>query len=200
MITTPEDYIAMLYRIQDENAPRIATLLPPDENIYDIDLNTRTIDVPEFLSVQKDHVAETIYFKVDRYFDHMDLSNTVCVIQYSVYNPETQKKEDYLYPVPFYDTETFSYEDKMIFPWALEGRVTKYPGDVTFAVRFYLISYEGDKITYALNTLPTTGKILYGMDVITDNEEYIFEASTIEQIYAKIDEISRVDIFWLDMF
>lgn len=200
MITTPEDYIAMLHRIQDENFPRIALLLPPDENIYDIDLNTRTIELPEFLSVQKDHVAETIYFRVDRYFDHMDLSNTVCLIQYIIKNPDTGKEEGYLYPVPFYDTETLMYEDKMIFPWALEGNATRYAGDIQFAIRFYLVNHEGDKIVYNLNTLPHQSKILYGIDVTEDNEEYIFEMSVTDEIFAKIDELSRKDLYWIDLY
>ena len=38
------------------------------DDCHPIDLNKRTIDVPECLSVEKDHRAETIYFKVDRYF------------------------------------------------------------------------------------------------------------------------------------
>lgn len=80
MITTAAEYEQYLARIQDENAPSIAILLPSDERIYNVDLNSRKIEAPEFLSVEKDHHAECIYFMVDRFFDNMDLSNTVCVI------------------------------------------------------------------------------------------------------------------------
>jgi hypothetical protein len=65
------------------NAPS-NVFLPYAHNIYDIDLNTRTIRGPSVLSVQRDHKSEIIYFKVDRYFDYMDLSNTVCIIEYIV--------------------------------------------------------------------------------------------------------------------
>ena len=50
------------------------------ETIYDINLDTRIIDSPKFIGVEKDHAAETIYFKVDRYYDYMDLANTICII------------------------------------------------------------------------------------------------------------------------
>ena len=48
--------------------------LPLDEPIFEINANTRSINVPtDFksngLSVQGDHLAETVFFSVDRYFD-----------------------------------------------------------------------------------------------------------------------------------
>ena len=80
MITTQEEYNRLLYKVQDENAPTTAVLIPSTERIFNIDLNTRTIEAPEFLSVEHDHSAETIYFVIDRYFDSWDLSNSTCVI------------------------------------------------------------------------------------------------------------------------
>ena len=46
MITTPQEYYDLLYRIQDENKPTLALLLPSDEKIFEIDLKTRKIDAP----------------------------------------------------------------------------------------------------------------------------------------------------------
>ena len=102
MITTPKEYYDKLWQIQSENAPTLAILLPSAERIYNIDLNKRTIDAPEYLSVSEDHNAETIYFKVDRFFDNVDLSNTVCIIQYV-----NALGEERVYAVPFYDVETY---------------------------------------------------------------------------------------------
>jgi len=108
-------------------------LLPSTERIYEIDLNTRTIDAPEWLSVETDHRSETIYFKVPRYFDHMDLTTTVCVIQYINANGEGR-----VYPVPYYDIttctrenfETLEQEPYILFPWVIDGEATKAAGDV----------------------------------------------------------------------
>ena len=104
MITTAEEYYSHLFQIQDHNAPSLALLLPRDEIIYNIDLNTRKIEAPDVLSAQYDHYAETIYFSVDRYFDNMDLTNTVCVVQFI---NEKNEEEGHLYVVPFYDITYF---------------------------------------------------------------------------------------------
>lgn len=81
MISTAEEYFANLFKIKGSyNIPSLAVLLPRSENIYNIDLNSRTVEAPEFLSVLDDHASETIYFTVDRFFDNMDMSTTACVI------------------------------------------------------------------------------------------------------------------------
>ena len=57
--------------------------LPLDEPMFEIDANSRKINVDATpfkangLSVQGDHLAETVFFKIDRYYDTMDLMNTI---------------------------------------------------------------------------------------------------------------------------
>ena len=80
MITTPEEYLQFLHLIQNNNIWTEEILLPTNERIYEIDLNSRKIQAPEFLSVETDHRAETIYFKVNRHFDQYDLLNSVCLV------------------------------------------------------------------------------------------------------------------------
>lgn len=106
MITTVEEYYQNLGLIQDTNYPSQALLLPKDEFIYEIDLNTRTIKAPTYLGVEKDHVAETIFFIVDRFFCGIDLANTSCLVQYV-----NAQGEGRFFPVPFYDTTTYSGRD-----------------------------------------------------------------------------------------
>ena len=60
MVTTPEDYLKYLHLIQNENFPKQAILLPTDETIYEIDLNSRIIKAPKILSAERDHQAETV--------------------------------------------------------------------------------------------------------------------------------------------
>lgn len=106
MITTVEEYNAKLGLIQDANYPSQALLLPKDEFIYEIDLNTRIIKAPIYLGVEKDHKAETIYFLTDRFFCGIDLANTSCLVQYV-----NALGEGRFFPVPFYDTTTYSGRD-----------------------------------------------------------------------------------------
>ena len=194
MITTAQEYYDLLYKIQDENFPSLAVLLPSSEKIFQVDLTTRKIEAPDFLSVELDHKAETIYFEVDRYFDATDLATTACVVQYV--NAEGQGR---LYPVPFYDIETFSGDNKMIFPWVIGGEATKAAGDVKYSIRFYKIDETGQYFTYNLNTVFSTSRVLHGMDV-SDVEDYDYPAEVIENIYLRFNRLEgEFDIYWLEL-
>lgn len=204
MITSPEDYQKYLYQIQDNNIPTIAILLPTDEKIYNIDLNTRTIEVPEFLSTERDHYAETIYFKIDRYFDNMDLTNTICLVQYineNAVNEDGNPAGGFAYAVPFYDIQHFQDENKILFPWCIGGPATAAAGPITFSIRFYKLNAEGNQYLYNLNTLPAKSKILHGMNVITEeNENFIIPDSTVEMIYQQIEEIKNKSVLtWIEV-
>lgn len=107
MITTAEEYNEKLYLINNANYPTQALALPKDEFIYEIDLNTRIIKAPTFLGVEKDHKAETIYFLCDRIYCGIDLATTSCLVQYV-----NAKGEGRYFPVPFYDTTTYSGRDE----------------------------------------------------------------------------------------
>jgi hypothetical protein len=128
-----QDYLSQLYIIQSQNPPSLV-LFPKEKRIYDVDLTTRTIEAPEFLSVSHDHKAETIYFRVDRFHGYMDLSNTICVVQYI-----TPDGAVHIYPVPFYDVVTERNEKKMLFPWCIDGAATQFQGDVKYSIRFFLV-------------------------------------------------------------
>ena len=96
-ITTSAEYLQHLYTIQDKNFPQLqATDIPSTEEKLIIDLNTRTITAPEFLSVTKDHNSETLYFMVDRYFDSVDLATMSCIVQYKNANPDKTGSNGYI--------------------------------------------------------------------------------------------------------
>lgn len=107
MITTAKEYDEMRYRIYDANYPSEALLLPSDEFIYEIDLNTRQIKAPTILGVERDHRAETIYFITDRFYCGIDLATTSCLVQFI-----NAKGEGRYFPVPFLDSTTYSGRDE----------------------------------------------------------------------------------------
>lgn len=208
MITARDDYLDLLYRVQDPNRQNQIIQLPADEPIYYVDLNTRTVETPQFLSVEYDHNSETIYFAVDRFFDNVDLSTMFCVIQYQNANP-IKEKGGYIYPVPYFDIYTKAEENKMLFQWVIEGPATAYSGTVTFSIKFYKISTitvdtiggqkeEIKSYDYILNTQPSKSKVLHGMDIQATSENYYFEASEVEKIYQTIEEVRRTnDLYWI---
>lgn len=207
MKTASQEYYSLLHQIQDENAPSIAVLLPGTENIYEIDLNKRTIESPEFLSVSKDHKAETIYFKCPRYFDNIDLTNLVCVVEYINANGDGR-----VYAVPYYDTTSLSTidheagidEPMILFPWCIDGEATKVGGEVTYAIRFYELNGTGTQMIYNLNTLTAKSKVLHGIDInkadFEDSEdESNYLATCLEQVMHYAKKASDRDIYWISL-
>ena len=195
MQTISTEYWRNLYRIQqDNNLPSLAVLLPSTENIYDINLNTRKVQAPEFLSNYTDHAAEVIYFKCDRFFDYMDLSTCTIVVQYI-----NAKGESRLYAVPFVDVATCSLENKMLIPWCVDGNVTAQAGEVTFSIRFYKIDIDGEYVTYNLSTLPVKTKVLEGLNVIEGNPEpFELAPSQYEYLVSLVESIPRDnDLEWI---
>lgn len=199
MVTQAKDYEEMLWQIQSTAPTTKAILLPKDEEIYEIDLNTRSISVPKFLSVEKDHQAETIYFQFDRFYDHIDLTTKCCVIQYT-----NAAGNSYLYPVPFYDVETLGFSGKVIIPWCIQGAATEKAGIVKFAVTFYSIDLN-HKINYCLNTLIATGEILNGQNVddLSDYSEYqILADSSLLEMLQQLQQLvtsRELVVYWMDL-
>lgn len=208
MITSPSDYEKALAKIQAEhNFPIVASFIEKVDgfkdgekdplSVYSIDLNTREIDAPEYLSVENDHQAETIYFKVDRYFGHIDLSNMMFIIQY-----KNSHLQCYNYLVPYLD---IAYEDGYIyFPWVIESPATRYSGSVTYSLKIFYINPNSGRLVFELNTLPATGLIKKGWgnsgageidySKLTIDNEYL---RLIEGIQ-KVVEGGNLTIQWVD--
>lgn len=201
MITNPNDYYNAIQQIKDLNKPQYAILLPVDEKIYNIDLDNRSIEAPEFLSLQTDHYAETVYFLVDRYYDNMDLADTICTVQYQ----NEKDKDGRIYLVPFFDITTYKKENKILIPWQISGEATRNAGTITFSVRFFKLNdfaENGKKdYIYSLNTKPAVSKILYGMDIDSENNENLYiPADIVTQLMNDIERVSRQsDLYWIEI-
>lgn len=183
LATEEIETLDQLRAIQSQNPP-IFAYLPYAENTYDIDLNARKIYGPPTLGAQKDHKSEIIYFKIDRYFDYMDLANTACVIEYIL--PQDKDRVPYVYVVPFYDTTKFMREGKMIFPWAVGGTATSQSGKLEYAIRFFKVSDQDGKLelVYNLNTLSSSAIVQPSLQVNKEimNAEYDIPAEKYENL------------------
>ena len=138
-------------------------MMPLDEEIFEISLDARSINVPQSFKritggkvggVQADQMAELIIFECDRYFDYMDLANTEIYVQWQLPNTEKTIGATYI------TMRDLTSPGKIRFAWPLYDAITKHPGNVKFSVRFYLMTKEDtpdggiqEKLSYALNTL-----------------------------------------------
>lgn len=184
-----------LYSISSQNPPSMAELPNANENnTCFVNLKTRSIASPKFISVAKDHNAEVLYFVVDRFYDYMDLSTTTCLVQYSI------KNNDYIYIVPYFDiyNQNFGHK-KMIIPWNIDGSATRESGTITYSLRFYKIDGQDReaKLVYNLNTLPAESSILKGLDVDPLNKEAVdFETEAYEQLMQHIATLYQQRTYW----
>lgn len=187
-----QDYLSHLHIIQSQNPPSLV-LFPQTKRIYDINLDTREIEAPAALSVSNDHKAETIYFRVDRFRDYMDLANTVCVIQYV-----TPDGGAHVYPVPFYDIMTERHNKKMLFPWCIDGAATHYQGIVKYCVRFYRIEENASEysLVYNLNTKIAESEVLHGMQVSELSKDFEISAEGYDHLLSLINNVNRDGVYW----
>lgn len=201
MITTYEEYNSSLHLVNNANPP-IYAMLPSAENIYNIDASTREVDAPKFLSVEKDHKSETVYFIVDRYVDYMDLATTCCVITYTNISAGISR----IYHVPFYDIYTYAKEQKMLLPWCLDANVAIKKGKIEFAIQFYKVGEILDEdnggtkkiLTYSLNTIPARSEVLPGIEVKKMDSHYLLNASQYQDLDSRLKglEDSNLAIYW----
>lgn len=203
-IESYEDLLFQLQTYEDEQGqryPQLVHLLPENDQIFDIDLDSRTISIPQFLSVQYDHNAEIIYFRCPRYFDNMDLATAVCIIEYINADGESG-----LYWVPYYNVDVYEDDDKeltplMLIPWSIGGLATASSGMVTFTVRFYQLDAERKTFLFNMSMQPAQGEVLHGIDLSEDDlEKFKLDTTVTHQIYADLALVqSNAITMWKDV-
>ena len=221
MITSAAEYLAHIQQIRNQNIhPQERLQIPADEKVYTIDLNKRSIETPTFLSVETDHTAETIFFKVERFFENIDLADSTCVIQYV-----NARGKTYLYVVPIFDTQ--SEDGKIIFPWVIQGPATIAAGTIKYAVRFFKVKETPIDITgttgyefdYIINTTPATSRILKGMgagvyeiaeqqfegevQIYIGSDDNIEVANYLEYLLSRVNNLENSDgfnVYWTDLY
>ena len=128
--------------------------LPADEDMFVINANTRAINVPANyrnygIAVVGDAFAETLWFKIDRYYDLQDLNLANIRIYWQL--PDS-KDLGYSNPVL---VDVNSEARQLIFGWAIPEMLTEKSGELKFAISFYI----DDNIAYEFNTLAQSVKI-----------------------------------------
>lgn len=191
-ITTLEEYYSWLYVLKQLGTNSSITnvigdyywmkfiQLPLDEPHFKIDANNRSITIPNSfksngIGVQGDHMAEVVFFEIDRFYDYMDLDQCEIYIQWETPGSKTDegmKVSEVCYKKAYVDTnETTGVQtDKLVFAWAISDALTQNAGNLKFSVRFFKWK-DGTDITsatrgleYSYSTLTATAKIQQGMN------------------------------------
>lgn len=172
-ITTLNEYFSNIVKLAEKSLQY--TILPLDEETFDIDANTREIKIPDSfkngVGVQGDQVAEIIYFTIDRYFDATDLDTQNIYIEWRNANGDEGLSKEYV-------RDLTTLPNKIIFGWPLSSKITESAGSIEFAVRFYSLKDENadtKEIVYSFATKPAKIMINKTMDLdITQAESGIY--------------------------
>ena len=179
-ITTLEEYFSWIRNLG--NISKKYTVLPLDEDHFEINANTRAINIPASfkkngVAVQGDDLAEVLYFKIDRYFDYMDLNNCDIYIQWET--PKAADGTTIKSASPAYIRDIESEPGKLIFGWALSDAITANSGTLKFSVRFFQwedpenVKAGGDKIiAYSFSTLTAQVLIQPSINFNPEKDEY----------------------------
>lgn len=175
-ISSLESYYANITRIAPlttnfHNAPYKYFLMPIDEPVFEIDANKRTITVPQHFAkngvgVHGDHMAEILYFRIDRYFDYQDLMNVDAIVINWQFKPANASRNAEIETHTSYalaPDETYD-PGHIMFGWVIGNFVeiddqgiehqhfmTPSKGTINFSVSF--LKRVGSDYKYVLNTL-----------------------------------------------
>lgn len=174
-----------------------------DENRHyiDVDLSKREIKLPssfyaDFLDVQNDHLAAEIWFRMDRYFEDVDLSKTTCVIEYI-----NAAGEGRICPILSIDTTTFN--GQLCVCWQVGREATKQAGKIKFVLHFYNIvqNSNGDFVySYSLSTRPCEATILKSLDkTVSLDKAYDYSAEIMNEIYGRLTAVEQKAVLWRDL-
>lgn len=193
-----DGYWEQLKHIQNNQAREISKITTPPSGFFKIDLDERSITPPaeyrDFLAVAQEHMAETIYFEVDRFFDDVDLTTTNIIIEYV-----NGKGDARIFPAVLQDWTT--NPGHIRFAWVLGNEATKTVGILKFAVRFYSVDQQEKIFTYSLQTRPYEGRVIASLqdpagEPIDAFADYDYSADVLAGL---IQQISETRARWTDL-
>lgn len=165
-ISTLNEYFHYLPIIVAANKSNLGKFLmiPLEEEAVEVDANNRSLKVPSVYAkcaaLEGDHIAETISFTIDRYYDYMDLATTEIYVQWKTKTTEGAEKIELI---------DLSSTGKIKFGWPLTSEITAVPGPVEFSVRFFRRG-EGENLAYSFNTIANTITVKPALRADINNE------------------------------
>lgn len=154
-------------------APYKYFLITLDEPMFEIDANTRKITVPQHFArngvgVYGDHMAEILYFSIDRYFDYQDLYSCDDIVINWQFRPQNTSRNASIETHTSYAlAPDDTYEPgKIVFGWVIGNYVqeqneennpviaqmTSGRGTLTFSISFIKHKEDTDELDYVFNT------------------------------------------------
>lgn len=174
-----------------------------DEEIFYVDLNTRNITIPSAFAkefaIRGDHMAETVWFAVNKHFDGQDLEAYTWGVQ--VEDAKKNRKLLLLDRIQSGEAGESKKEefdkDALFLGWPITIDVTEHAGDISIALCCYTTEEEYDeetnsnklKLKYRLGTNAVKLKIKDSLYFTDETQNMVPAPSRIEELIAKADEL-----------
>lgn len=192
-VISEQAFLDLLTEIQRNSPSMVMTQSYDIDKVINVDLNTREIELKDtqyknLVGVDRDHYAETLYFKVPRYFDDVDLYRMAVVVEYV-----NAKGSTYIAPILVRDIRSFP--GYMVCAWNVHGNATITAGSLTFALRFFQMEPSDHTIVYSLRTKPVTAKVAKGLpaqDAATEGD--LINTHTLDEVVSEI--VNNTTIWW----
>ena len=153
--------------------------MPIDEPPFVINANSRQIEIPsDFkkngIAVVGDHLAEILYFTIDRYYDTWDLlDDDIQVIAQWSYISGGKVQKSGISRIEEKDAKVFAADGKVMFGWPINNIIAETAGTIKFSIRFFKIA--DNHLVFNMNTIPTTVEIKQGLDFVDKNGSLLEE-------------------------
>ena len=187
-------YYRALQKFLNENHRRypMYVRIPFSEVSFNIDTESRAIDIPKTFAVNGvgvvgDHLAEFLWFTVDRFYDMTDLMT--CNIDITWHNTGVASINETIYTTTPY--AKYCDNEKIYFGWYISKNASLAAGTIEFAIRFYSQRQALDgsvKTEFEMNTLPAKITIKNGLDLDTSvvYPDYFDDIIRSRAIYSEI--------------
>lgn len=173
------------------------TILPLDEPVFEIDANTRKINVPsqfKTVGVEGDNTAEIVFFLIDRFFDAMDFGSKeiLAAIEWqrlSGSNPVKDIDKAYI-------KELTLYNNKVLIGWIINKEITEEAGNIEFALRLFTQAPDGST-DYSFSTEPAKITIAKTLNFYPESETEL-DDEPVAQVLSRIASTTSPDNLWGD--
>lgn len=173
------------------------TILPLDEPVFEVNANTRKINIPsqfKIVGVEGDNTAEIIFFLIDRFFDAMDFGSKeiFAAIEWqrlSGNNPVKDVDKAYI-------KELTLYNNKVLIGWVINKEITEEAGNVEFALRLFTKAPDGST-DYSFSTEPAKITIAKTLNIYPESENEL-DDEPIAQVLSRIASTTSPDNLWGD--
>lgn len=214
-----KEYESLIGKLKDPNYFTKYPIIPKDENIYEINLDTRVVKAPVYVGAENDHAVEIVWFKADRFFGTIDLFESTIVVRYT--NADGENFVSLVSPMVITDNDITLNDqtpselyansvnligldekgsEKIFIPWVISNNATQKKGALSFGFQFFKLNGNHNDFEYILNTqIAKTSVLASSLGNKIASTEAKPEPELLDKIWDAYSTLSKeYELYWLE--